>query len=309
MRKRRTAGLEIVMESRWLTTVAAALCLVIAAVAPVTDSTRVHYIHWNASNPIFRIDNTDHIYDVNAGNLPGEYDQANIICPSYKPGTDPDEAEQYMIYIVTKEEYDTCRIMDPQPRVIAQCNPPTMYPPMFFTITFRSFTPTPGGMEFFPGRDYYFISTSSKDEIDGRDGGRCRTHNMKMIFKVGTHSNKKGRRRPKQKTTTAATAVNVPRRRKQHGTTPRPPQRAPPREDVALLETNRLDQRKSRRGGRRRDLIKQEASRMHEKPATAPRENPVNLVHAGSGAAPAGRAAAAALQLCSASWLLLLLTK
>ena len=28
----------------------------------------VHYLHWNSSNPIFRIDNTDHIVDVNQGN-------------------------------------------------------------------------------------------------------------------------------------------------------------------------------------------------------------------------------------------------
>ena len=191
MRKR---GLQIVTAlSGWL-------CLVVM-VAPITDSTRVHYIHWNASNPIFRIDNTDHIFDVNAGNLPGEYDQANIICPSFKPGTEPDMAEQYTIYIVSKEEYDTCRIMDPQPRVIAQCNNPAMYPPMFFTITFRSFTPTPGGMEFYPGRDYYFISTSSEGEIDGRDGGRCRSHNMKMIFKVGRHGHRRHKQQPA--TTTA----------------------------------------------------------------------------------------------------------
>ena len=288
-----------------VTAVSGWLCL--AAVAPLTDSTRVHYIHWNASNPIFRIDNTDHIFDVNAGNLPGEYDQANIICPSYKPGTEPDRAEQYMIYIVSKEEYDTCRIMDPQPRVIAQCNNPAMYPPMFFTITFRSFTPTPGGMEFYPGRDYYFISTSSEGEIDGRDGGRCRSHNMKMIFKVGRH----GRRRQKQQpeaaaaATTAASAVNVPRRRKHGGrTTARPQQRS----EVTLLETNHLEQRKSRRGGRRRDLIKQEASRMHKEgpKAVQPRETPVNLLHSGSGAdrPTAGRPMAALMLLCLGSWLL-----
>lgn len=28
---------------------------------------------------------------------------------------------------------------------------------MYFTITFRSFTPQPGGLEFQPGQDYYFI--------------------------------------------------------------------------------------------------------------------------------------------------------
>merc|ERR1711953_625450 len=55
---------------------------------------------------------------------------------------------------------------------------------MYFTITFRSFTPTPGGLEFRPGHSYYFISTSSRDDLHRRVGGGCSTHNMKMIFKV-----------------------------------------------------------------------------------------------------------------------------
>uniref|UniRef100_T1KN02 Ephrin RBD domain-containing protein n=1 Tax=Tetranychus urticae TaxID=32264 RepID=T1KN02_TETUR len=54
-------------------------------------------IYWNASNPIFRIDNTDHIIDVNRGNNPFEYDQVNIICPTYTEGTN-EEAETYIIY-------------------------------------------------------------------------------------------------------------------------------------------------------------------------------------------------------------------
>ena len=55
---------------------------------------------------------------------------------------------------------------------------------MYFTITFRSFTPTPGGLEFRPGREYYFISTSSRRDIHRRVGGWCRSHNMKMVVRV-----------------------------------------------------------------------------------------------------------------------------
>ena len=55
---------------------------------------------------------------------------------------------------------------------------------MYFTITFRSFTPTPGGLEFRPGHSYYFISTSSKNDLHRRVGGGCSTHNMKITFKV-----------------------------------------------------------------------------------------------------------------------------
>lgn len=49
----------------------------------------------------FRIDNTDHIIDVNKGNIAFEYDQVNIICPVYVPGTDEENAEKYIIYNVS----------------------------------------------------------------------------------------------------------------------------------------------------------------------------------------------------------------
>lgn len=83
---------------------------------------------------------------------------------------------------VSKEEYETCRITNPSPRVIAVCDKPRKM--MYFTITFRPFTPQPGGLEFLPGHDYYFISTSSKDDLHRRIGGRCTSHNMKVVFKV-----------------------------------------------------------------------------------------------------------------------------
>ncbi|XP_035222542.1 ephrin-B2a-like, partial [Stegodyphus dumicola] len=140
----------------------------------------------------FRIDNTDHIIDVNKNNLPFEYDQVNIICPVYphsnqgtkSEGEEDEESERYIIYNVSKEEYDSCRITNPNPRIIAVCDKPNQL--MYFTITFRSFTPQPGGLEFLPGHDYYFVSTSTGDlaGLHQRVGGRCATHNMKVIFKV-----------------------------------------------------------------------------------------------------------------------------
>lgn len=50
----------------------------------------------------FRIDNTDHIIDVNRGNNKFEYDQVNLICPSYpkKEGSGT-ETETYIIYNVS----------------------------------------------------------------------------------------------------------------------------------------------------------------------------------------------------------------
>ena len=66
----------------------------------------MHYIHWNRANPMFRLDNTDHIVDVNNGNLPWEYDQVNIICPVSKPGVR--YPEKHVIYSVSREEFDSC---------------------------------------------------------------------------------------------------------------------------------------------------------------------------------------------------------
>ncbi|XP_067137043.1 ephrin-B1-like isoform X1 [Centruroides vittatus] len=168
---------------------------------------RLADIYWNATNPIFRIDNTDHIIDVNKGNIPFEYDQVNIICPVYSPGTKEEDVERYIIYNVSKEEYDSCRITNPNPRIIAVCDKPHQV--MYFTITFRSFTPQPGGLEFRPGQDYYFVSTST-GELEGlhqRLGGRCATHNMKVTFKVCCDPSKIP---PAPATTTVSTTKTEP---------------------------------------------------------------------------------------------------
>merc|ERR1712141_543276 len=149
----------------------------------MAESKKVHYIHWNRANPMFRLDNTDHVVDVNTGNLPWEYDQVNIICPVSKPGVK--YPEKHVIYSVSREEFDSCRITNPKPKIVAICNQPHRL--MYFTITFRSFTPTPGGLEFRPGQDYYFISTASREDLHRRVGGGCSTHNMKMIFKVANN--------------------------------------------------------------------------------------------------------------------------
>ncbi|XP_014256752.1 ephrin-B1 [Cimex lectularius] len=158
------------------------ICFETVLLSTVSDCTKSFYVHWNTTNPIFRIDNTDHIIDVNKGNIPFEYDQVNIICPTYTPGTHEEDAEKYIIYNVSKEEYVSCRITNPNPRIIAICDKPHKL--MYFTITFRSFTPQPGGLEFQPGQDYYFISTSSKEDLHRRIGGRCLSNNMRVIFKV-----------------------------------------------------------------------------------------------------------------------------
>ena len=160
--------------------VVAVFAIVVVVATSSVSARKVHYIHWNRANPMFRLDNTDHIVDVNAGNQPWEYDQVNIICPVSKPGVRYPEA--HVIYSVSREEFDSCRITNPKPKIVAICNQPHRL--MYFTITFRSFTPTPGGLEFHPGQDYYFISTATPKDLHRRVGGGCASHNMKMIFRV-----------------------------------------------------------------------------------------------------------------------------
>jgi len=138
----------------------------------------IHNVYWNTSNPIFRIDNTQHIVDVNQGNLPWEYDQVNIVCPVYK--TDRPSNEKHIIYSVSKEEFDTCRVSNKHPKIVAVCDQPQTS--MYFTISFRSFSPTPGGLEFSPGNHYFFSTTTT--DLDPFIGNWCRSHNMKMIFRV-----------------------------------------------------------------------------------------------------------------------------
>ncbi|XP_041449329.1 uncharacterized protein LOC111070796 isoform X2 [Drosophila obscura] len=177
------------------------ICIETVLLSTMSSCAKTFYMHWNTSNSIFRIDNTDHIIDVNKGNLAFEFDQVHIICPVYEPGTFENETEKYIIYNVSKVEYETCRITNADPRVIAICDKPQKL--MFFTITFRPFTPQPGGLEFLPGNDYYFISTSSKDDLYRRIGGRCSTNNMKVVFKVCCATEEKN------KTTQTTTSVAV----------------------------------------------------------------------------------------------------
>ncbi|XP_017155663.1 uncharacterized protein LOC108164455 [Drosophila miranda] len=177
------------------------ICIETVLLSTMSSCAKTFYMHWNTSNSIFRIDNTDHIIDVNKGNLAFEFDQVHIICPVYEPGTFENETEKYIIYNVSKVEYETCRITNADPRVIAICDKPQKL--MFFTITFRPFTPQPGGLEFLPGNDYYFISTSSKDDLYRRIGGRCSTNNMKVVFKVCCATEERN------KTTQTTTSVAV----------------------------------------------------------------------------------------------------
>ena len=157
------------------------LLVTLLTVSSVT-SMRTHFVYWNSTNPAFSLDNTEQIIDINENNLAWDYDQVHLVCPQ---NTD----ERHVVYSVSREEYDSCRVTNPKPKIVAICNKPESF--MYFTITFRSFSPTPGGLEFKPGQDYYFISTSTRRDIHRRVGGYCQSHKMKMVFRV--HENREQR--------------------------------------------------------------------------------------------------------------------
>ena len=141
------------------------LILVTLILLSSSNGTRVRNIFWNTST-LARWPGGYRTVVVNQDNPAWEYDQVNIICPVAREG---EEQEQHIIYSVGQEEFRTCRVTSPRPRIVAVCNKPSQA--MYFTLTFRSFTPTPGALEFRPGHDYYFVSTSSRRDLHRRVGG------------------------------------------------------------------------------------------------------------------------------------------
>ena len=93
-----------------------------------------------------------------------------------------------MVRNVTREEYERCRLTEKpegglgNPRIVAVCNTPRKL--SYFTMTFRKYSPTPNGFAFSPGRDYFLISTSSRDDLYGEAGGGCAEDNMRLRFRM-----------------------------------------------------------------------------------------------------------------------------
>merc|ERR550539_2195083 len=82
-----------------------------------TWQVEVHYIHWNASNPHFQSsEGGEYVVDVDLGDEPWQYHQANIICPYYPEdiygGGQRRGFERYVVRNVTREEYEQCRLTE-----------------------------------------------------------------------------------------------------------------------------------------------------------------------------------------------------
>ncbi|CAF0963417.1 unnamed protein product [Adineta ricciae] len=115
-------------------------------------------IHWNQTT-FMPYQDGSLVFEVRLG------DVMDLICPFYDEQQSymTSELEQYDIYRVSENEYQTCTINqynnDPLTRRIITCNSP--YDVMKYTLNFRSYLPIPNGFEFRPNQTYYFVSTSS----------------------------------------------------------------------------------------------------------------------------------------------------
>jgi len=132
-------------------------------------------IYWNTSNPVFAA--TSPTIEVNRDTGPWQFDQINLICP-----TGPRVKETHIIYSVSKAEFDSCSVLSKNPKIVAVCDKPTHF--LYFTITFRYFSPSPRQLEFKPGENYFFISTSAPNNLQAKDGGFCVSNNMRMQFRI-----------------------------------------------------------------------------------------------------------------------------
>lgn len=85
-------------------------------------------------------------------------DYLDIVCPHYPQGEVPLlDAERYVLYMVEREDYDTCK---PQSydQMRWECSHPfSPHAPEKFSEKFQRFTPFTLGKEFRQGESYYYI--------------------------------------------------------------------------------------------------------------------------------------------------------
>ncbi|KAK3751860.1 hypothetical protein QZH41_009670, partial [Actinostola sp. cb2023] len=120
----------------------------------------------------------------------------NIVCPS--PALVPDKIlntipkEQLYenLWIVDKPSYDACAvdISKNTNRLVKKCDDPLNI--NYYTIVFQQFSATANGLEFTPGKEYYFIATSdgTKISLTRTSGGHCTSKVMKMVVYVCVNS-------------------------------------------------------------------------------------------------------------------------
>ncbi|XP_056597766.1 ephrin-A1a isoform X1 [Triplophysa dalaica] len=132
------------MDLLWIFCIGASICASLA-------SAERHTVFWNSTNPKFRWDNYAVEVQLN--------DYLDIVCPHYPLGEIPSQdAERYVLYMVEREDYDSCR---PQSydQMRWECGHPfAPHAPEKFSEKFQRFTPFTLGKEFRQGESYYYIS-------------------------------------------------------------------------------------------------------------------------------------------------------
>ncbi|CAK6968401.1 ephrin-B2a [Scomber scombrus] len=133
-------------------------------------------IYWNTTNTKFVPGQGVVLY-------PQIGDKLDIVCPRVDGGI-PDGVEYYKVYMVPREQLESCTITKADTPLL-NCVKPDQ--DVKFTLKFQEFSPNLWGLEFFRGKDYYIISTSNgtMEGIDNQEGGVCKTKSMKIIMKVG----------------------------------------------------------------------------------------------------------------------------
>ncbi|CAH1252273.1 EFNB2 [Branchiostoma lanceolatum] len=135
-------------------------------------------VYWNMSNNIF-----------SGGGYylsPNPYDMVTVYCPYYERGTS-DLVEYNVLYEVDEDGYNRCDAERGRP--LLRCDRPYGIAPNFealkLTILFQEYSPSPYGLEFKPGRDYYYISTSTGEYggLNATVGGNC-VNGMKMKLSI-----------------------------------------------------------------------------------------------------------------------------
>ncbi|XP_046356694.1 ephrin-B2-like isoform X1 [Haliotis rufescens] len=155
--------------------------LAMSMVSVVDSGRKLPPIHWNSTNSMFIVSSRNNEIDIKLS------DSIDIICPTYPPGTPTSKMEFYVIYMVGKQEYDSCIINNTtKAKLLIKCSRPMANPPLLYTLLIKQFQSIPGNPDFQPGKKYYFITTSGGEyhELNNQYEGACLTKNMRLILNV-----------------------------------------------------------------------------------------------------------------------------
>lgn len=113
-------------------------------------------VFWNRTNARFH--RNDYHIDVCIN------DYLDVYCPHYEETVPVDQMERYVLYMVNYDGYSTC---DHTAKGFKrwECNRPhSPNGPLKFSEKFQLFTPFSLGFEFRPGREYYYISSTTEKD-------------------------------------------------------------------------------------------------------------------------------------------------